>query len=66
MLNNDTLSHNNYTISKVKSQYTEATHKLGEQQPHSVAEAPELIKGSDNELCLQAIQKEFNKVIVAF
>jgi hypothetical protein len=53
-------------IAKVKGKYWKTSHKYGVQLPHSVQEALAIDKETEIDFWWKAIQKELNKVMMAF
>lgn len=62
----DTLRMRNRIIAKVKNRYWKTSHKFGIRLPHSVQEALQIDKETKTDMWWQAIQKEMQKVMVAF
>ena len=62
----ETLRTRNRIIAKVKSRYWKTSHKYGVKLPHSVSEALQIDKETGTDFWWKAIQKELQKVMVAF
>ena len=62
----ETLRVRNRIIAKVKNRYWKTSHKFGVRLPHSVQEALQIDKETGTDFWWRAIQKELNKVMIAF
>ena len=62
----ETLRTRNRIIAKVKGKYWKTSHKYGVRLPHSVQEALAIDKDTETDFWWKAIQKELNKVMMAF
>ena len=62
----ETLRVRNRIIAKVKNRYWKTSHKFGVRLPHSVQEALQIDKETGTDFWWRAIQKELDKVMIAF
>ena len=62
----DTLKRRENIISKVKSKYWKTTHKFGIRLPHTIKQALEIDRTSQNNLWCESIMKEMDNVKPAF